>query len=146
MSIATINKSIRGFTLIELLIVIAVIGVLAAGVVAAINPLKRINQANDSKIKNDIGQIATALQAYYTTNQLYPSALSALATSGELKLVPTAPGGSSYTYSVTTCTTSSCEASISFALRDPAVTGNLWCWRSAVGTASEVTSAAGCAP
>ncbi|MBI5465397.1 prepilin-type N-terminal cleavage/methylation domain-containing protein, partial [Candidatus Gottesmanbacteria bacterium] len=55
----------KGFTLIELLVVIAVLAVLAAGVIVAINPGKRIRQANDAKIKNDIGQLATGLQAYY---------------------------------------------------------------------------------
>jgi len=36
----------KGFTLIELLIVIAVLGVLAGGVIVAINPLAKINAAN----------------------------------------------------------------------------------------------------
>jgi len=39
----------RGFTLIELLIVIAVLGVLAGGVIVAINPTAKINAANMAK-------------------------------------------------------------------------------------------------
>ncbi len=137
-------KHRRGFTLIELLVVLAVLGVVAAGVVTAINPLKRIRQANDAKIKNDVGQISTALQASFTTNQLYPSALGDLVTSGDLKVLPTVPGGGAYSYAITNpCTTASCEAAVSAALQDPLVAGNVWCWRSATGVVAEVAS---CSP
>ena len=55
-----------GFTLIELLIVIAILGILAAAVLVAINPQKRTRQARDAGRKNDIGSLATELQAYYS--------------------------------------------------------------------------------
>ena len=137
--------------MIELLVVMAVLAVLAAGGIIAINPGKRIRQANDTRIRNDVGQIATALQAYYTTSQFYPSALADLATSGDLKQVPTPPGGGAYEYSRsggTVCTTSpytGCEAALSEPLGDPATTGNVWCWRSATGQASELAPAS-CTP
>lgn len=54
----------RGFTLIELLIVIAILGVLAAGVVTAINPLKRMQNARNAQRKMDLGQMANAVEAY----------------------------------------------------------------------------------
>ncbi len=61
-------KSIqKGFTLIELLVVIAIIGILAAVVLVAINPAERINEANDSKVKSDLGQVATAVETCYTS-------------------------------------------------------------------------------
>ncbi|KKU64644.1 MAG: hypothetical protein UX86_C0006G0012 [Candidatus Amesbacteria bacterium GW2011_GWC1_47_15] len=60
----------KGFTLIELLVVIGVLAVIAAGVVALINPQDKIAQANDSKVINDIGQYATALQSYSAQNNL----------------------------------------------------------------------------
>jgi len=139
----------KGFTLIELLIVIAVLGVLAAAVVTAINPAKRIKQANDAKIKNDVGQLATALQAYYTTNETYPETLNLLTVSGDLKTIPTAPTGSSYildvpadcTAALKTCT----EVALHAQLLDPGkdVDGNtlgIWCWRSAAQTTTEVGS------
>lgn len=135
----------RGFTLIELLIVIAILGILSGGVFIAINPLKRINQAKDSKIKNDVGQLAQALQAYYTTSQYYPTALSDLVTSGDLKITPT---GYSY-YRNSNCATSpytGCEAVVYATLNDPVATGNVWCWRSATNVASEVSSAGGPPP
>ncbi|MDO8504055.1 MAG: type II secretion system protein [bacterium] len=134
----------RGFTLVELLIVIVIVGILAAGVFSFINPAKRVRQANDAKIKTDVGQISGALQGQYTLDQVYPSALSDLVTKGGLKTIPTPPGGGVYSYSVSSpCTPASCEAAVSFALQDPTASGNLWCWRSATGAPAEVAS---CAP
>ena len=62
----------KGFTLIELLIVIALIGILAAGVVIAINPTIRIKQARDAQRKSHINAIANALIGYYTLTGYYP--------------------------------------------------------------------------
>lgn len=78
----------KGFTLIELLVVIAIVGVLAAVVLIAINPAKRLAQARDSGRKSDIGQIATGAQAYFTTQGRYPTALTELTGSGDLKTIP----------------------------------------------------------
>jgi len=64
----------RGFTLIELLIVIAILGVLAAGVVTAINPAKRISEAKDAQVKMNLGQMKNAIEAYSVShNGTYPS-------------------------------------------------------------------------
>lgn len=140
----------RGFTLIELLVVMAILAVVAAGVVVAINPGKRINQANDSKTQNDIGQIATALQAYFTDSQSFPTALSALVTNGDLKQIPTPAAGGSYEYEITPtgCTgaigsgqTACTDVAVSEPLLDPNTAGNLWCWESATGQAGELTDA-----
>ncbi len=89
----------KGFTLIELLIVIAILGVLAAGILVAIDPVDKINQANDSKVQNDISGAGRAAEAYATThNGSYPPTLAELLTAGELKRVPVAPSGySAYT-------------------------------------------------
>ena len=62
----------QGFTLIELLIVIAILGILAAAVLVAINPGKRTAQARDAQRKNDISAIANALIGYYTIAGIYP--------------------------------------------------------------------------
>ncbi len=137
----------KGFTLIELLVVIAVLGVLAAGVLTAINPLKRINQARDTQIKNDIGQIAQASQAYFTFNQSYPKDVAQLATSGDLKTEPKTPGTSaSYTIVVSPqgcagTTASPCTNIAIFApLNDAKTSGNVWCFRSSTNVTAELPS------
>lgn len=62
----------RGFTLVELLIVLALIGVLAVAVLSAINPIEQINRARDTGYKNDIEQLISALDRYYTTQKELP--------------------------------------------------------------------------
>ena len=61
-----------GFSLIELLIVVALLGILSSSVVVAANPTKRLAQARDAQRKTNIGEIANALQANYTTFGQYP--------------------------------------------------------------------------
>lgn len=92
-------KSSRGFTLIELLIVIAIIGVLAAGLLVLLDPIDKINSANDSKVQSDISSIGRAADAYATSHDgNYPDSLATLQTSGEIKRTPTAPTGYTYTF------------------------------------------------
>ncbi|CAN5783240.1 hypothetical protein BH09VER1_BH09VER1_17990 [soil metagenome] len=57
-------KSSRGFTLIELLIVIAIIGILMALLFPAVQGA--IDSARRAQAKNDVTQIATAINAYVT--------------------------------------------------------------------------------
>lgn len=94
-----IFKKSSGFTLIELLVVIAVIGVLAAGVIAAIDPLDKINAANDSRAQSDVGVEASSTEAYATSHSgYYPSSVADLVSSGDLKSALIAPNGYTYTY------------------------------------------------
>ena len=144
-----------GFTLIELLIVIAILGILAAAVLVAINPQKRTRQARDAGRKNDIGSLATELQAYYTTpgQGVYPNGqgcgatapgLVTLTTAGGLKNVPTDPlTAQNYCYTVRTAAVASTEASIWAVLEDPTsgTAPNIdWCWRSNDNKAQEVAT------
>lgn len=136
------KKLFRGFTLIELLIVIAILGILAAAVLVAINPGKRTRQAQDAKRKNDIGTLATELQGYYTSpgSGYYPSSLGVLTAQQYLKSMPTDPtSGFAPSYDVNTGTT---EAAVSFTLAEPTNTGGtwLWCWKSDTNTATEITN------
>lgn len=69
---ANIINRIKGFTLIELLIVIAILGILAAAVLVAINPGKRMAQSRDAIRKQDVNNIANALIGYYVNTGTYP--------------------------------------------------------------------------
>jgi prepilin-type N-terminal cleavage/methylation domain-containing protein len=62
-------KKERGFTLIELLIVIAIIAVLAGVVFVALNPLKRFQDARDSRRSADVESILSAIKVQQVDNQ-----------------------------------------------------------------------------
>ena len=156
MNIKFAPKKFKGFTLIELLIVIAILGILAAAVLVAINPTKRTGQARDAGRKNDIASVVTEVQAYYTTpgQGIYPAAvapvcsstiggLTILTTSGGLKQLPADPkqtaNSQNYCYA-----SAGGEVSVYATLEQPTVTGvPIWCWRSAVANPAETV---GCAP
>lgn len=92
----------KGFTLIELLVVLAIIGILAAMIIASLSGARA--RARDAQRKSDLRQIKSALEQYFQDhNQQYPSDLSEL-TSGTppyIKAVPTDPStGASYSYTV----------------------------------------------
>ncbi len=59
-----------GFTLLELLVVIAIIGTLYSVVALSVQSSRR--KSRDAKRAADIKQLASALEAYYTTNNTYP--------------------------------------------------------------------------
>jgi len=58
----------QGFTLIELIIVIAIIALLAAATFVAVDPAKRIGNANDAQRWEDITAIADAYYTYVVDN------------------------------------------------------------------------------
>lgn len=61
-----------GFTMIELLIVIAVLGILAVAVLAAINPIEQINRGKDTGSRSDAEQLLSAIDRYYAGKGFYP--------------------------------------------------------------------------
>lgn len=71
----TLNN--RGFTLIELIIVFAILGMMAAAVIAVLNPFAQFQKANDARRKADLSQIQKALESYYQDNGKYPDNASA---------------------------------------------------------------------
>jgi len=68
--ISKFDQEKKAFTLIELLIVIAVIGVLIAIILP--NLIGMRERARDSKRKNDLAQLKTALRMYFNDYNSYP--------------------------------------------------------------------------
>ncbi len=65
----------RGFTLIELMIVVAIIAILAGILIP--NFVNARSQAQTAACESNLRSIATALELYYTDNQVYPTASAA---------------------------------------------------------------------
>lgn len=65
-------KSQAAFTMIELLIVIAILGILAVAVLAAINPIEQINRGRDTGSRSDSEQLLSAIDRYYAYKGYYP--------------------------------------------------------------------------
>jgi prepilin-type N-terminal cleavage/methylation domain-containing protein len=69
------NKKMRdlyfrqaGFTLVELILVVAIIVIIAAAVFVALNPAKRIGEANDAARWSDANQVLNAVHQYVVDN------------------------------------------------------------------------------
>ena len=101
--------SARGFTLTELTIVIAIISILTAGVLSAINIPLQLKKARDGTRKSDLRVIQSALEIYRTDQRCYPqvspcadlpACTNALTVGGStyLQKIPCDPKGGSYTY------------------------------------------------
>jgi prepilin-type N-terminal cleavage/methylation domain-containing protein len=96
------SKQQQGFTLIELLIVIGIIGVLAAAILIALNPLEQFARGRDSGRISTVDQLGKTVQSYSTAqNAVFPPQgagwLTTLQTAAELKAVPTNPTSPGYT-------------------------------------------------
>ena len=82
------------------------LGILAAVVLTAIDPVDKVNSANDAKVNRDIASISSAAEAYAASNNgAFPTAAE-LVSSGEMRSVPQPPSGyncaANYGYTVTT--------------------------------------------
>jgi len=100
----------RGFTLVEIIVVIAIVAVLAAGLIVGINPKAQQDKAKDTARISDISEIRKGLNLYYSDTNCYPVANSvfetALANGSQWKegstvymqKVPKDPAGSAYVY------------------------------------------------
>jgi len=90
----------KGFTLIELLIVIALLGALAVGLLATIDPFEQLKKGRDTSLRNTVSEFYNANLRYYSTKGQFPwgtgvtagsawpdygSSITELMTVGELK-------------------------------------------------------------
>lgn len=131
--------STKGFTLIELLIVIAILGVLAAAVLVAINPGQRIAAARNSRVKADLVALGSEANIFNTDTGLdsacttpgYPIAFGGTCGAVTYRAAsPATPAGGVYVIAGTTT---------AIGITGPAYadgvvpTGQEWCWRSATG-------------
>ena len=81
----------KGFTLMELLIVIGVLGILAAGLLAAIDPFEQLKKARDTNNRNATIELLSSFTRYYANHGQFPwnmttppAGCSGLATAGIL--------------------------------------------------------------
>lgn len=62
----------KGFTLIELLIVIALLGALAVGLLATIDPFEQLKKGRDTSLRNTVSEFYNANLRYYSTKGEFP--------------------------------------------------------------------------
>lgn len=65
-------KKLKGFTLIELLIVIALLGALAVGLLAALDPFEQLKKGTDTGVRNTVSEIQGAVIRFYAIKNQMP--------------------------------------------------------------------------
>lgn len=63
---------LKGFTLVELLIVIALLGALAVGLLAALDPFEQLKKGDDTGIRNTVSEIHGAVIRHYAVTGVMP--------------------------------------------------------------------------
>lgn len=61
-----------GFTLIELLIVIALLGALAVGLLATVDPFEQLKKGTDTSIRNTTSEVYNSFIRYYSVKNAFP--------------------------------------------------------------------------
>ncbi len=70
----------KGFTLIELLIVIALLGTLAVGLLAALDPFEQLKKGTDTGTRNTVSELQGAIVRYYSVRNEMPWGTGAITT------------------------------------------------------------------
>ena len=89
-----------GFTLIELLIVIALLGALAVGLLAALDPFEQLKKGTDTGIRNTVSEVHGAAIRFYAVKGNMPwcsATTSTTCTNPSSSTLTTANGGTSTT-------------------------------------------------
>ena len=107
----------KGFTLIELIIVVAIIALLAAATFVAVNPAKRIGDAQNAQRWSDITSIADAVAMSIADNAGTLPCVGPIAAGANIYAIETLAGGAVTTFTcpdnaVTPAVTVDCDASL----------------------------------
>lgn len=66
------KKTTKGFTLIELLIVISLLGALAVGLLATVDPFEQLKKGTDTSIRNTTSELYNSFIRYYAVKNAMP--------------------------------------------------------------------------
>ncbi len=84
-------KKFKAFTLIELLIVIALLGALAVGLLAALDPFEQLKKGTDTGVRNTAAEFHGAVIRYYAIKNQMPWCANADCSSLEPGFVEDSP-------------------------------------------------------
>lgn len=62
------NLLTKSFTLIELIIVMAILAILATGLLMALDPVEQVRRGSDSNVREQAAEITKGIQRYYAAN------------------------------------------------------------------------------
>lgn len=108
--------------LFGILPVLAILGILAVGVLSAVNPRAQIHKGEITKARSDVEQIINASERYFADNGTYPSSIRELVDANQLKPSFINPDRTDYEYTLRqTNAGKDCEITVKMPDEDPFV-------------------------